>query len=226
MKYDDAEWYELTNVLDQSEFGAEQPEFTMEQPQFAVDQSQESELRTIKLERVPNKVERVLPGPIQKRRPGRQPARPDSELDAVEFDRRQRRRERNRVAAARCRNKRLTKVAALEEEIGALNESKTELQRANESLKAELNRLRLQIELQQQKPAVVARAPNNCEMTSSDDDAEFPALKALENLQCGSSGYAVSFTPLVLDKSFEFPTISNNMRLDSVSEFEKVVTAL
>merc|ERR1739848_668603 len=192
MNYDDAEWYELNNVLDQSEFGSEQT-------QFAVDQSQESELRTIK-------VERVSPGPIQKRRPGRQPARPDSELDAVEFDRRQRRRERNRVAAARCRNKRLTKVAALEEEIGALNESK--------------------IEMQQQKPAVVSRAPNNCEMLSSDDDAEFPALKALENLQCGSAGYAVSFTPLVLDKSFEFPTISKHMRLDSVSEFEKVVTAL
>merc|ERR1739848_668643 len=152
-----------------------------------------------------------------------QPARPDSELDAVEFDRRQRRRERNRVAAARCRNKRLTKVAALEEEIGALNESKTELQRANQSLQTELKRLRRQIEMQQQKPAPV---PNNCEMMSSDDDAEFPALKALENLHCGSAGYAVSFPPLVLDKSFEFPTISKNMRLDSVSEFEKVVTAL
>merc|ERR1739848_937784 len=41
------------------------------------------------------KIERVSPSAIQKRRPGPLPARADNELDGVEFDRRQRRRELN-----------------------------------------------------------------------------------------------------------------------------------
>merc|ERR1712127_369813 len=68
-----------------------------------------------------------------RRRPGRNPEVPDDALDKVQLDRRNRRRERNRLAAARCRDRRLRKVDDLEHELEALRKE-------NEQLKEQLEK--------------------------------------------------------------------------------------
>jgi regulator of replication initiation timing len=166
------------------------------------------------------KVERVSPSPIQKRRPGRLPARPDEELSPVEFERRERRRERNRHAAARCRVRRLQKVSVLEGQVNELKSSKAQLEQENQNLQKELERLRFQLNMGAPKPAPLTIQPNNTE-------EKFPAIKALESLQVGAQNYAVTFTPLLLDGTFDFPVLPNEavvkMRSESVTEFNKIL---
>ena len=168
------------------------------------------------------KIERVSPTTIQKRRPGRAPARPDEELDAVEFERRLRRRECNRNAAVRCRNRRIEKVTQLQGQVAKLTSAKVELEQKNQTLQSEVKRLQFQLNVQ--------RPIDNCEQTSSIfDDEPFPALNELENFQVDQS-YAVTITPLALDKSFEFPALSNDtilkMRNESFTEFNKFLSCL
>lgn len=169
------------------------------------------------------KIERVSPGPIQKRRPGRLPARPDTELSPIEFERRERRRERNRHAAARCRVRRLQKVSVLEEQVNELKTSKAQLESENQNLQKELERLRFQLNVGP-KPTI---APLNLNQQPNNTEGQFPAIKALENLQVGGQNYAVTFTPLLLDSTFDFPVLPNDtmikMRSESVTEFNKIL---
>lgn len=169
------------------------------------------------------KVERVSPSPIQKRRPGRLPARPDAELSPVEYERRERRRERNRHAAARCRVRRLQKVDVLENQVNELKSSKAQLEHENISLQQELERLRYQLNVGPKAPP----APLNIQQQPNNTEDKFPAITALESLQVGTQNYAVTFTPLLLDSTFDFPVLPNDamvkMRSESVTEFNKIL---
>ena len=140
---------------------------------------------------------------IQKRRAARLPRRDDHELSAVELARVERRRERNRNAAARCRVRRVEKEQILREQIGQLTAETQNLRDANCGLKEELERLRFELQSSQQKSNVKI---NNCE------------------------NYAVTFTPLVADKTFSFPHISNDVqkavRQQSLTEFNKLMAIL
>ena len=151
----------------------------------------------VKIERVPST------HGIGKRRPGKAPARPDWDLDAVELDRRERRRERNRLAAARCRNKRLEKVSDLEGQVHDLQRATRELANQNAALQAELDRLRQRANNQQPK-----QQTDNCQHNKSED-------------------FAVTFTPLTLG-TFDFPELAKEsmekIRGESLTEFTQFLT--
>merc|ERR1712004_125461 len=71
-----------------------------------------------------------------RRRPGRNPEVPDEALDKVQLDRRN----RNRLAAARCRDRRLRKVDDLESELEATKKEREALRKENEQLKEQLEK--------------------------------------------------------------------------------------
>merc|ERR1712025_80681 len=110
------------------------------------------------------------------KRPGRQPKVPDHLLNPDELYRVNRRRERNRQAAARCREKRLTKVEALEKEVEELKAGNKAKGEENEILRQERNALKAQLN----------------------------PLK-LENVPIGTTYQVTALTPLVMDQNFNFP---------------------
>ena len=160
-----------------------------------------------------NEISRIASG-VSKRRPGRQPATPDEHLDEAQFERRIRRRERNRVAAARCRNKRQLKIDFLEEQVAILRSEKDDLACENEDLKTEVERLKFQLTLQ-----------NTKDLPKKIDNCKSPRLEDLLP-ELDQSQYTVTFTPLTqLGKAFEFPilpeTAVNKMRRDSHTAFNQ-----
>lgn len=83
-------------------------------------------------------------------RPGKRPAKADEELTEEELRRRNRRRMRNREAAQRCRERRIGQVDHLQMEVKELKTGKEKLAKENESLKAELEKLKFQLTMQHQ----------------------------------------------------------------------------
>merc|ERR1739848_42977 len=143
--YQEADFYELSEMLDDDSSRSSSPYFVNSPPAANM----------VKIERVPST------HGIGKRRPGKAPSRPDWDLDPVELDRRERRRERNRIAAARCRNKRLEKVSDLEGQVHDLQQATCELTNQNAALQKELDRLR-------QRPK---QQTDNCQHIKSEDFA-------------------------------------------------------
>merc|ERR1712184_201030 len=82
--------------------------------------------------------------------PGKAPRKADSELSPEELIRRNRRRMRNREAATRQRDRRINKVAGLEQEISELREQGNGLKTENEKLKEEIEQLRFQLKINAQ----------------------------------------------------------------------------
>merc|ERR1712235_26277 len=80
--------------------------------------------------------------------PGRAPRLADHLLNPEELARRNRRRARNREAANRQRDRRLAKVAKLENEINHLKTDSSTLKNENDQLKAEIEKLKFQLQLQ------------------------------------------------------------------------------
>merc|ERR1711976_46025 len=106
----------------------------------------------------PAKMARKAPAPTPiESRPGRAPKISDDKLSATELERRNRRRARNREAAARQRNRRIAKVDQLENEVKQLTESNQNLVSENERLRAELEKLRFNMKLNNQQP--IKKAP-------------------------------------------------------------------
>lgn len=83
-------------------------------------------------------------------RPGKRPAKADEELTEEELRRRNRRRMRNREAAQRCRERRIGQIDHLQSEVTVLKNAKDKLAKENESLKAELEKLKFQLTMQHQ----------------------------------------------------------------------------
>jgi hypothetical protein len=160
------------------------------------------------------KRERASPYPTEKprRRPGRAPARKDGELNSVERERLDRRRERNRHAAARCRERRIAKISDLEGQVSELTSAKEELATENDRLQKEIENMRFQLNLQMS-------AEEKSPVVSSDE--MFPAIKQLETLSVAPPQTAVLFTPggtfsltpLSRDSSvFSFPVVQTEVQ--------------
>merc|ERR1712102_244512 len=109
-------------------------------------------------------------------RPGRAPKVADDQLTATELERRNRRRARNREAAARQRNRRMAKVDQLENEVKQLTESNQSLVSENERLRAELEKLRFNMKVNQppvkKAPKRQAPAPVKIEQSHPQTPAE------------------------------------------------------
>jgi hypothetical protein len=149
---------------------------------------------------------------VQKRRPGKQPGRPDSELSAVELERRERRRERNRHAAARCRDRRIGKVQVLETKVSDIKEVNGFLRKENEKMQKELENLRFQLN---------CKKVNNCAVSFSRPNPVYT-----ENISVNFQ----TFTPLLMDKTFDFPVLPKELlekaRNESFTEFNKLANAV
>jgi len=150
---------------------------------------------------------KMEPGYLYPRtRPGPLPAIRDEDVDHIELERRTRRRERNRHAASRCRMRRTQRVGYLEGQVQELHESKMTLLQANEALKAELERVKVQVNLEQ---ANVAKT---------------------EPQSIPTQELTVSFTPLLRNLKFEFPSLSDSdiqqARKESTTEFNKLLHVL
>jgi len=91
--------------------------------------------------------------------PGKAPRKADSELTPEELARRNRRRMRNREAATRQRDRRLNKVAGLENEINELREQGNGLKSENEKLKEEIEQLRFQLQMNSSAIQVKTQPP-------------------------------------------------------------------
>ena len=186
--WEESDFYELSEMLDDDSRSAS--------PYFA---NSSPAANLVKIERVPSAQS------IRKRRPGKAPSRPDWDLDPVELDRRERRRERNRLAAARCRNKRLEKMGSLESQVHELQEATRELTRQNTTLQKELNRLRQRA----QQPKLQT---DNCQHVNKNQRM---------------TEFDVTFTPLTLG-TFDFPELSKEsmekVRGESLTEFTQFLT--
>lgn len=180
------------------------------------------------------KRERSSPYPTEKsrRRPGRQPARKDDDLNTVERDRLERRRERNRHAAARCRERRMTKITDLEGQVSDLESSKENLLTENDRLQKEVEKMRFQLNAQMSADEEASAEPLVC------TDDMFPAIKQLENFPLGTPQTAVLFTPggtfsltpFNASTVFNFPLVQTEnvgfKNTDSVAEFTKTLSVL
>jgi len=173
------------------------------------------------------KQERASPYPAAGRRPGKKPARRDSELSPVEFDRLERRRERNRHAAARCRERRMNKIETLEGEVAQLAGAKQQLLDENQSLQREIEKLRFQLQLQAE-----SAVDSGVEQEDSRADDPFPAITKLENLGGPKTavlftpGGTFSLTPLQTGTVFNFPTLAEVKTVDDNTQFSKTLAAL
>ncbi|CAG5089745.1 Oidioi.mRNA.OKI2018_I69.PAR.g12334.t1.cds [Oikopleura dioica] len=81
----------------------------------------------------------------QQKRPGPAPAIPDDRISSIELMKRNQRRERNRSAAARCRQKRAVRIEQLETEVIRLNQEKQRCFDENQALLAQIAYLKEQL---------------------------------------------------------------------------------
>lgn len=81
----------------------------------------------------------------QQKRPGPAPAIPDDRISSIELMKRNQRRERNRTAAARCRQKRAVRIEQLETEVIRLNQEKQQFFDENQALLTQIAFLKEQL---------------------------------------------------------------------------------
>jgi len=147
------EFFELVEVCDEANYNNYTPE-TMSQ---VSDDYYDEDYSPVDEYKPPVKRTRYTPKPTPiESRPGRAPKIADNQLSEVELERRNRRRARNREAAARQRNRRMEKVERLESEVAELKVEQSALKQENEELKAEIESLRFRMQMPKKtKPAPV-----------------------------------------------------------------------
>lgn len=116
-------------------------------------------------------------GSISKRRPGKEPSLPDTQLSPEELQRRNNRRRRNREAAARVRERRLGKMQKLEDQVEQLKFDQKDLQAENDALRKEVMKLRRQIQPN------VARPLHRLTRQISNTEAPPPEEMPMETMQ-------------------------------------------
>merc|ERR1711893_385201 len=171
----------------------------------------------------PAKMARKAPAPTPiESRPGRAPKISDDQLTATELERRNRRRARNREAAARQRNRRMAKVGQLENEVKQLTESNQSLVSENERLRAELEKLRFNMKVNQppvkKAPKRQAPAPVKIEQSHPQipDDLFTPGGNFV--LQTPAELKEQSFFPMETTKTETELIKKEIVRQDSFSE--------
>ncbi|KAF7694320.1 cyclic AMP-dependent transcription factor ATF-3 isoform X1 [Silurus meridionalis] len=128
-----------------------------------------------------------------------EPLRPKREvlsrLTTEEVDRRKRRRERNKIAAAKCRNKKKEKTDCLQKESEKLESVNAELKAQIEELKNQKQQLVYMLNLH--RPTCIVRAHNG--QTPEDERNLFIQQIKETTLQCMSFTTADSVDPVLLD---------------------------
>ena len=76
-----------------------------------------------------------------RKRPGKSPVRPDETLSKLELERRNKRRKRNREAAQRVRDRRVTRTTELQVQLDALSHQQWKLEEENMQLRNEISKL-------------------------------------------------------------------------------------
>jgi len=155
-------------------------------------------------------------------RPGRAPKVPDASLTPTELDRRNRRRARNREAAARQRDRRVKKVEALESEVAELSKDKQQLVAENEQLKRELDELKFKLDLEAKQQQQRCK-PAPLKLPSYDDAQQQQqqgggAPETFPKMLFSPNGTFVLQTPAEL-KNFDFTTCMKKERPSSISDF-------
>jgi len=140
--------YEYVNEMDSQGYS---PSDTMSEQDYIPVEDYSTQPPPAKRSRIQHQVT-----PLESR-PGRAPKVSDDQLNATELERRNRRRARNREAAARQRNRRMAKVDQLENEVKELTESNHSLVSENERLRSELEKLRFNMKVNQTQP--IKKAP-------------------------------------------------------------------
>merc|ERR1712184_4175 len=146
--------------------------------------------------------------------PGKAPRKADSELTPEELARRNRRRMRNREAANRQRDRRVNKVAGLENEIKELREQGNGLKSENEKLKEEIEQLRFQLKINAQ--AQVKTQPPASPFFIQQQTPMTPILVQTPLFQAA--------TEMAHQNQFQFPP--QLQRLGSNSSFSELVAVL
>ena len=146
--------------------------------------------------------------------PGKAPRKADSELTPEELIRRNRRRMRNREAATRQRDRRINKVAGLEQEISELREQGNGLKTENEKLKEEIEQLRFQLKINAQ--AQVKTQPPASPFFIQQQTPMTPILVQTPLFQAA--------TEMAHQNQFQFPP--QLQRLGSNSSFSELVAVL
>ncbi|XP_060763591.1 cyclic AMP-dependent transcription factor ATF-3 [Neoarius graeffei] len=116
------------------------------------------------------------------------------ELTVEEMDRRKRRRERNKIAAAKCRNKKKEKTDCLQKESEKLESLNAELKAQIEELKNQKQQLVYMLNLH--RPTCIVRAHNG--QTPEDERNLFIQQIKETTLQCMNIAAAGSADPAVL----------------------------
>ncbi|KAI5094354.1 cyclic AMP-dependent transcription factor ATF-3 isoform X1 [Silurus meridionalis] len=116
-------------------------------------------------------------------------------LTTEEVDRRKRRRERNKIAAAKCRNKKKEKTDCLQKESEKLESVNAELKAQIEELKNQKQQLVYMLNLH--RPTCIVRAHNG--QTPEDERNLFIQQIKETTLQCMSFTTADSVDPVLLD---------------------------
>jgi len=171
-----------------------------------------------------------------RRRPGRNPEVPDESLDQIQLERRNRRRERNRLAAARCRDRRLRKVDDLETQLEKTKAERDAFRKENEELKEQLEKLRFNMAMKKKDPVISNTNYTESGYVTPDESVELEEVtvptqekpkmlapiqivKQEPHYQSGplsailmTPNGGLALTPL-LHGSFAFPSADNNSEL-------------
>ena len=143
-------------------------------------------------------------GSSSRRRPGRNPEVPDEALDQIALERRNRRRERNRLAAARCRDRRLRKVEDLEGELSQTKSEMEALKRENQQLKEQLEKIRFNLAMNH------GGSNQTSQQALKKEQANSPLLSNTQNSNNTESGYASPEESVELEEVKVPTTTSSN----------------
>lgn len=114
-----------------------------------------------------------VPVGSKRSRKQKQPRLPDELVSPREFERRERRRARNREAAVRQRDRRTQRVATLEDEVTRLKAKRARLSGENLAIRQEMDKLRFQLQLQEKQARISkpAKLPSYHEVVKSEETA-------------------------------------------------------
>ena len=139
-----------------------------------MDSQPESE---IKSEITPQEGATISDKPISRRKRGRKPLKnrhkdgavklPDKEMDPDDLNRLNKRRDRNREAAKRCRERREKQVTDLEDKKRALEGERRILKEKNQQLKTEIERVKLQLANSSRSASTFSISPSDVDIFDS-----------------------------------------------------------
>ena len=140
----------------------------------------------IKIENVDSYCSKSLPKKTN--RPGRKAKRADSTLSKMELAKRELRRERNKEAARRCRQRRLDKTRNLEDQVNELQIENGHLMFDNERLRKQIEHLRYLLGSYSNNSPPISSHPSHIDPISSHSHKSHPNLLA-GNFSPSTSGH-------------------------------------